>query len=115
MYTSIRHILPVLTFFLLSAGTALSQQPQTKVTLGIKPDYMYTFKGRGVRINGVLDGQPAKQAGLREGDVITAFDSRAIKDIFAYRDKLSTYAPGDKVRLTVNRDGQVFTVPIQFR
>lgn len=100
---------------LLYTGTALAQQPKTKVTLGIKPDYMYTFKGTGVRINGVLDGETAQKAGLREGDIIMAFDDKPIKDIFAYRDLLSEYSPGEQVKVKVNRDGQIFTVTVRFR
>lgn len=101
--------------FLLPAASLFAQQPKTKVTLGIKPDYMYTFKGEGVRVGGLVSGHTAEKAGIREGDVITAFDDKKIKDIFAYRDALSQYAPGDRVKLTVNRGGQVFAVPIQFK
>ena len=100
---------------MLHGGTAFGQQPKTRVTLGIKPDYMYTFKGTGVRINGLVEGGTAQKVGLRAGDIITAFDDHSIKDIFAYRDLLSQYSPGDEVKISVNRDGQRFVVPIRFK
>lgn len=109
-------VLPVLMLgLLLPAGWVFSQQPQTRVTLGIKPDYMYTFKGEGVRVNGLVEGHTAEKAGIREGDILVAFDDKKIKDIFAYRDRLSEYSPGDRAKITVNRDGQVFSVNIQFK
>jgi len=115
MKTIFKYLLMLCMGLLLYTGTAWAQQPKTKVTLGIKPDYMYTFKGSGVRINGVLDGETAQKAGLREGDIIMAFDDKPIKDIFAYRDLLSEYSPGDQVKVKVNRDGQVFTVMVRFK
>jgi S1-C subfamily serine protease len=105
----------VLFAFLLQTQIMFAQQPETKVTLGIKPDYMYTFKGKGVRVTDVLDGQTAKQAGIKAGDIITAFNGDNIKDIFEYKDQLSKFTSGEKVKVTINRDGQVFTIPVQFK
>lgn len=115
MVFSLRLFFVLLLGISLPTTKAFSQQPKTKVTLGIKPDYMYTFKGEGVRVNGLVEGHSAEKAGIREGDIIVAFDDKKIKDIFAYRDQLSQYGPGDRVKVTVNRDGQIFNVPIQFK
>lgn len=115
MAVSLRFLFVLVWGTLLPSGWAFAQQPKTKVTLGIKPDYMYTFKGEGVRVNGLVEGQSAEKAGIRAGDIIVAFDDNKIKDIFAYRDQLSRYNPGDRVKVTLNRDGQVFAVNIQFK
>jgi len=81
-----------------------AQQPDTKVTLGIKPDYWYTMKGDGVKVKDVIKGQTAEQTGLKAGDIISAFNNKKIKDIFAYRDMLQTFSPGDSVLITVLRN-----------
>lgn len=114
MTVSLRILFIWLMGVLLPAGV-FAQQPKTKVTLGIKPDYLYTFSGEGVRVKGLVEGHSAQKAGIREGDIIVAFDDKKIKDIFAYRDRLSEYNPGDRVKVTVNRDGQIFYVNVQFR
>ena len=93
---------------------ALSQQPKTKVTLGIKPDYWYTMDGTGVRLNGVVKDETAQKAGMREGDIIVALNGHKVKNIFAYRDMLNTYSPGDKVKVTVLRDKKTVYFNVRF-
>jgi S1-C subfamily serine protease len=59
----------------------------------------------------------AKNAGVRKGDLLISYDGRTDlereTDLFAY--SLSTHKPGDRVPLTVLRDGKKleFTIPIQ--
>jgi PDZ domain (Also known as DHR or GLGF). len=52
------------------------------VSMGIMPDYTYT--GTGVRVDGVSDGRPAQQAGLKTGDVILQLGNYATSDMEAY-------------------------------
>lgn len=90
----------LLALLVLLANNALyAQQPKTKVTLGIKPDYLYTMDGAGVRLKGVVKGEIAEGAGMQEGDVILAFDDKSIKDIFEYKELISKYVSGDKVKV----------------
>ncbi len=93
------------------AGMASAQQPKTSVTLGIKPDYWST---KGVKVKGILKGTAAERAGLKEKDVIVAFDGKEIKNIFTYRDLLSEYKPGDKVVVKIKRNGKLLLLPAQF-
>ncbi len=107
-------MLPVFFIFLVcSEELALAQQPDTKVTLGIKPDYWYTFDGDGVKIKAVINGKVAQKAGMKSGDIILAFDDRKIKDIFKYRDMLSEYNPGDQVKVKVQRHREVLYFDVQ--
>ena len=50
----------------------------------------------------------AKQAGVRQGDIVVAFDGktdlRRETDLLAYA--ITAHQPGDKVEVTVQRDGQ---------
>ena len=50
-------------------------------------------------------GTPADEAGLQEGDLITALDGQAIGGDTSFLDLLLERAPGDTVTLTVERDG----------
>jgi aminopeptidase N len=74
-----------------------------KVALGTVPDF--AFPGPGVRIDEVLPGSPAAQAGLRAGDILRAFDGEEVTDLRAYAAVLGRRVPGDAVALTVERDG----------
>ncbi len=65
---------------------------------------------QGAIIGEVVPGSPAEQAGLQPMDVITAVDGKALDDTYALADAISGHKPGDKINLTVNRDGQ--TVPL---
>ena len=68
----------------------------------------------GVFVNQVTPRGPAAEAGLQDGDIITAVDGQAI---FSF-EKLTGYlivntAPGDTIELTVLRDGEPATVEVR--
>jgi peptidase M28-like protein/PDZ domain-containing protein len=72
--------------------------------LGTIPDYMQTEGG--VLLSGVRTGSPAEQAGLKQGDTIVKFDGVRIDNIYDYTYALRSRKPGQKVRITVHRDGR---------
>ncbi|MCX4744147.1 S1C family serine protease [Kitasatospora sp. NBC_01287] len=53
--------------------------------------------GSGVPIAGVVQGSPAAQAGLAQGDEITAVDGRTVLDPDALTDLMSSQTPGSQV------------------
>jgi putative serine protease PepD len=59
----------------------------------------------GPRVAKLTPGGPAEQAGLKEGDVITAVDGKAVKDATALIVAIRDNAVGDTVVLTVQRGG----------
>ena len=66
----------------------------------------------GVYVGGVEDGLGAEEAGIREGDVIKKVDNiniRKFPDLTGY---LSTKRPGDKVEITIERDGDYKVLPV---
>jgi serine protease Do len=60
----------------------------------------------GVLVNGVLPGSPAEKAGLRRGDVITAFNGQKIADQESLVDRVSKTPPKTAVKLSIVRDGR---------
>ncbi len=94
---------------------AFAQQPETKVTLGIKPGYFFSSKGKGVLVDDIIEGNAAEKAGIQAGDIITAFDDKPITTIFKYKDMLGQYKPGDKVKVTVQRKEQTIVLDAQFQ
>jgi len=83
-----------------------------KVTLGIMPDY--SFQEGGVRIDGVSEGRPAKNAGMKEGDIIIQLGAVKVQGMQSYMEALSKLAPGDKTNAIIMRDGKQLTVPVEF-
>lgn len=77
---------------------------------------------RGVVILSVVPGSPAEKAGLRGieqslsgiklGDTILAIDGERIEDYDGLYNALDKHRPGDRVEVTVLRDGKTQKVPV---
>ena len=62
---------------------------------------------QGVYVSSVSAGSGAANAGLQEGDIITAVDSTKISSMTELQSALKSYKAGDKVTRTVcHSDGQ---------
>jgi serine protease Do len=66
----------------------------------------------GVYITDVATNSPASQAGLQVGDIITSIDQTTLDETHAYINTLFQYSAGDKVTLTVNRNGKSIEVQV---
>ncbi len=64
----------------------------------------------GVYITDVTANSPATQAGLQVGDIITGIDSTTLDETHAYINTLFHYSAGDKVTLTLVRNGRQIQV-----
>jgi serine protease Do len=60
----------------------------------------------------VIQGSPADKAGLRQGDIITKANGIDITESQSMPSLLAQFSPGDKVTLTVLRDGKTQTISI---
>jgi putative serine protease PepD len=60
----------------------------------------------GAEIGSVTTGGPAEDAGLQAGDIVTDIDGQSISDASALSTYINTKAPGDKISVTVQRNGQ---------
>jgi hypothetical protein len=83
-----------------------------KVTLGIMPDYMH--EGKGVKIDGVTDGRPAANAGLKRGDLIIKLGNDELADMQAYMKCLEKYNKGEKTKVMIIRDGKELEFNVTF-
>ncbi len=66
----------------------------------------------GVLVTQVDQNGPAGKVGLRENDIILAIDSSKLDSDHSFQSVLLNHKAGDKVTLTVLRDGKQITVPI---
>ena len=82
---------------LISGGTV--QHAYLGVQIGDAPN------GAGAQIGSVKADSPASKAGLKAGDVITAIDGRPVENADDLTAKMNTYKPGEKVTVTVTRNG----------
>jgi len=69
----------------------------------------------GVLIVGVTENGAAREAGIREGDVIISVEGDLLNSAAELQEKVSQYRPGDDVKVVVKRDGdrKQFTVTLR--
>jgi serine protease Do len=60
----------------------------------------------------IVAGSPAEKAGLKIGDVITKINAIDVTETRSLASILTQFAPGDKLTLTVVRDGRAQTVSV---
>jgi putative serine protease PepD len=78
--------------------------------LGVNVDRSYTGDGAKIAAGGVKSGSAADQAGLREGDIVTAFEGKKVTDADALIVAIRAKSAGDTVSLKVQRGNQTIDV-----
>jgi membrane-associated protease RseP (regulator of RpoE activity) len=68
--------------------------------------------GKGVHIDAVTKGGPAELGGLKAGDLITAIDGKAVKNLNDFDAIYATTTVGQKLRMTVERDKKVQSLTV---
>ncbi|MFC0597183.1 S1C family serine protease [Streptomyces palmae] len=71
------------------------------------------FQPAGVVVVSVSKDGGAKQAGLRKGDVITAVEGTRVTSMSTLAEALADHRPGDRVRVTFERDDHRQTVEVR--
>ncbi len=79
------------------------EQGGRRVSVGTVPDF--AFGGEGVRIDAIVPGSPAEQAGLKPGDILIELAGEPVANLQGYTDLLKTLQPGQTVALVVLREG----------
>jgi serine protease Do len=67
----------------------------------------------GALVAEVVPDSPAEKAGLQQGDVITQFEGKPVKDSRHLKLAVANYAPGQKVSAEILRDGKKKNVDIE--
>lgn len=91
--------------------TRYEELPERGVKLGI----MIDAADGGLKIEGVLPGSIADTAGLQKDDLLTMLDGKIkLEDPFDLIYELQQKEVGDKIELSLQRDGETLTIPITF-
>ena len=69
----------------------------------------------GVYVAGIQEGSSAEDAGLKEGDVITAIGSANVKSVAELHEHIASYRPGDDVQITIMRGNQEKVLSLKFK
>ena len=80
--------------------------------LGTIPDYTGGEENKGLLLSGVKAGAPADKAGLKEGDTITEFAGRPIKNIYDFAYALDAIKIGDELKVVVQRAGKAVELTV---
>jgi putative serine protease PepD len=103
--------------FAVPSNTVRQAVPILKQGQAIKRSYLGvetspTLPGdpQGAEVRTVRSGGPAESAGIQIGDVITKLDGAEITDPTRLSTEVGRHRPGDRVRVTVDRDGATKTI-----
>ncbi|MFC8588132.1 S1C family serine protease [Streptomyces sp. NPDC057217] len=97
------------------AEELISTGKATHPVIGVSLDMQYNGDGARVGEKGkdgtasVTPGGPAAKAGLRPGDVITKVDGQRVHNGEELIVKIRAHRPGDRLELTLSRDGKELT------
>jgi serine protease Do len=79
--------------------------PELAQQFGLKKDY-------GTLVADVVEGSPAKKAGLMRGDVIIEFKGKKVNEPYHLRNIVAGTQPGEKVKIKIIRDGKIETLKV---
>ncbi len=84
---------------------------QQQARIGIYPET--DWSERAVKITGLTNNSPAKDAGLRKGDFITKIDKEEINTEEELRYCLKKHKPNEEILVTYKRDGKENTTKVK--
>jgi serine protease Do len=74
--------------------------------------YLKLPVGSGIVVKDVEPDSPAAKAGIQEGDIITAVDSRKIGTVINYQLLMRDLQEGEDITVEILRDGRKKTIPV---
>ncbi len=81
----------------------------------IKEKSLKLDKVEGVYIDATTEDGAARKAGLKQGDVIVGINGSKVTSMSELQEQIGKYRPGDKVDVTVKRDGSTKQLPVVLR
>ena len=73
------------------------------------------YVSEGAYVSEFAEKSAAKAAGIEEGDVIVAINDTKVRSSHALQEQISKYRPGDKVKVTVNRQGKEMNFNVELK
>jgi Do/DeqQ family serine protease len=70
---------------------------------------------KGVLVTRIMPDGSAKEAGMKENDVITKFDGQPVNTMSELQEQVGKHRPGDKATVTFVRGGKESTIPITLK
>lgn len=68
--------------------------------------------GVGVSVVGVLENTPGAEAGLLEGDIISAINGSPVQGMIAFVREVGSHRPGTELRFSILRGGETRDIPV---
>lgn len=87
--------------------------PKYKVTLGVMPSYAESTDG--LRIDGVMEGRTAAEAGMEARDILIKIGDCMVTEIYSYMECLENHNIGDEVKLVFIRNGEEKSATVTFK
>jgi Peptidase family M28/PDZ domain len=103
---------PKMAFTPTRSNLQMSASTRMKVTMGVMPSY--AVDGKGLKLDGVTEGKPAKKAGIQAGDIIQAIGEHPITDIQSYMTALGKFNKGEETKVKVLRGTEVLVLTVVF-
>lgn len=69
----------------------------------------------GVFVGGLADNGSAKEAGIKEGDVVTHINGKKVNSVTELQAKVSEYRPGDEIEVSLLRKGEQLSKRVVLR
>lgn len=69
----------------------------------------------GAYISGFASNSSAKEAGIKEGDVVVKIDETPIRTSAGLIEYIGRHRPGDKVNMLINRKGKELVIPVELK
>ena len=69
-------------------------------------------QNQGILIAQVTEDSPAAEAGLKQGDVIIAYQAKPVTKVGDFRNRVSLTSPGSREQLTIIRDNQRLNISV---
>jgi len=81
----------------------------SRAFLGVRAE----AEGGSLRVSSVIPSGPADRAGIRPGDVITAFDGQTVESSAQLHERLDTLQGGALATVRIQRDGQLVMLDVR--
>ncbi len=82
-------------------------------SFGSVPDMDYVTGG--VRLQQVVEGSPAEQAGIQAGDILVGFGGVPVRSLYDFTSVLRRLSPGEAVEVVLLRDGRELRFTVLLR